>query len=702
MSESMDLSPTNARRADVVYEIMKYLNDAGGPVHVQDVLQRVMQVLPPTPAESQIVNGRKKYDIFIRWASSGLSRVGWISKSGAQGIWQVTPVGAEALKSLINRHDLYTQMRKEARRESSEQSGSIGGAWGVVDGVVGRIPSGRWITFTDLEAVTGKSAGTTGVHMWNDKPTGWYRVLRVGGVLSAVAYGEEARAAEQRELLDREGITLDPRAPEHLKLGESEIREIALNVKSPPRAWLVRSAVRGFDILPTWLSEGFVSLPASQLTGLTSEMSDDEIHGAVDSGYENLGYSQKETKFKELRAFLKRMRPGNLVLAIGGDRISVGVITSDAKWHDSDDERSNIRRDVDWDGAGDSLAIEDLPESLKGRMRVTEDVVDLSDLYSLIDEMRGGGDWLAEESSASSLTPIHLGPLDSKIVEKLLIGDAWLNEFVQLLNDRRQVILYGPPGTGKTFLAQEVAEALGGKERVTLVQFHPSYAYEDFFEGYRPAGSTSGGVSLQLVPGPFRKVVDAARANPSEPFFLIVDEINRANLAKVFGELYFLLEYRERSIDLLYSSGDSGSSFSLPDNVYLIGTMNTADRSIALVDAAMRRRFGFLSLHPEDEKLDEVLRAWLRLRELPLDRADLLVELNRRINDKDFKLGPSYLMTLSVGTEEGLERIWRSSIIPLLEEYHAGDGIDARRRYGLASLRTSLAVVPEPETDMSE
>lgn len=277
--------------------------------------------------------------------------------------------------------------------------------------------------------------------------------------------------------------------------------------------------------------------------------------------------------------------------------------------------------------------------------------------------------------------------LTDAVAEGLLIGRAWLDEFVHLLNMRPQVILYGPPGTGKTFLAQSVAEALAGPERVTFVQFHPSYAYEDFFEGYRPAGSGDGGVSLQLVPGPFRKVVDLARANPSEPYFLIIDEINRANLAKVFGELYFLLEYRDRSIDLLYSSGDSGPAFSLPANVYIIGTMNTADRSIALVDAAMRRRFAFLSLHPDDERLDLVLRQWLAERNLPADRADLFVELNRRIANKDMKIGPSYLMSSSVADEAGLDRIWRTSILPLLEEYHVGDSVDVKAKYGLAALR---------------
>jgi 5-methylcytosine-specific restriction protein B len=319
-------------------------------------------------------------------------------------------------------------------------------------------------------------------------------------------------------------------------------------------------------------------------------------------------------------------------------------------------------------------------------MRSGSDVIDLGELYDDVAALLDLDLDIDEPTEALELIP----DLPADVVDRLLLDPAWLSEFVELLRVKRQVVVYGPPGTGKTFVAQEVAEALAGKGHVTLVQFHPSYSYEDFFEGYRPAPAAGGGVALQLVPGPLRKVVDLARANPSEPYFLIIDEINRANLAKVFGELYFLLEYRDRTIDLLYSSGDSGPAFSLPANVYLIGTMNTADRSIALVDAAMRRRFAFVSLHPEDERLDLVLRAWLADRGLPEDRADLLVELNRRIGDKDIKIGPSYLMSPAVADDAGLDRIWRTAILPLLEEYHVADGVDVRARYGVTALRKAL------------
>ncbi|NLH71296.1 MAG: AAA family ATPase, partial [Brooklawnia sp.] len=130
--------------------------------------------------------------------------------------------------------------------------------------------------------------------------------------------------------------------------------------------------------------------------------------------------------------------------------------------------------------------------------------------------------------------------------------------------------------------------------------------------------------------------------------------------------------------------------FTLPKNVYLIGTMNTADRSIALVDAAMRRRFAFVSLHPSQPPTQEVLRRWLAASERDGAVADLLDELNRLIEDPDFKIGPSYFMRAAVYEPGGLERTWRTAILPLLEEHHYGDGVDVGARYGLSTIRTRV------------
>jgi 5-methylcytosine-specific restriction protein B len=248
-------------------------------------------------------------------------------------------------------------------------------------------------------------------------------------------------------------------------------------------------------------------------------------------------------------------------------------------------------------------------------------------------------------------------------------------------------VLYGPPGTGKTYLAMKLAEHFGGgAEQVKLVQFHPSYAYEDFFEGFRPAEDPeTREVAFRLTAGPLRELADLASrdGNKHIPHFLIIDEINRANLAKVFGELYFLLEYRRKTVRLTYS----GDDFALPPNLFVIGTMNTADRSIALVDAAMRRRFAFIELSPRTEPTRGLLARWLEREGKDDEPARLLDTLNNRLADPDFAIGPSYLMKTGVYRTGGLERTWRTKILPLLDEYHYGEGIDVEDRYGLDALR---------------
>lgn len=272
----------------------------------------------------------------------------------------------------------------------------------------------------------------------------------------------------------------------------------------------------------------------------------------------------------------------------------------------------------------------------------------------------------------------------AELANRLHISESWLQETLDLIERRKQVILYGPPGTGKTFLAQALSKHVtdGTDGETTIVQFHPTYSYEDFFEGFRPvANDDSGNLAFTLRKGPLRRLADAAAANPEANYFLVIDEINRGNIAKVFGELYFLLEYRDSEISLLYSD----EPFTLPSNIFVIGTMNTADRSIAMLDAAMRRRFAFIELHPEREPVQNVLSRWAATNGLQDDRADLLARLNAQIQDHDAKVGPSFLMRDLAGG--GLRDVWRYEILPLLAEHHYGEGVDLEARYGLATLR---------------
>ncbi|MGA8520818.1 MAG: AAA family ATPase [Pseudonocardiaceae bacterium] len=267
-------------------------------------------------------------------------------------------------------------------------------------------------------------------------------------------------------------------------------------------------------------------------------------------------------------------------------------------------------------------------------------------------------------------------------------------------------MLYGPPGTGKTYLARKLAEHLCGPSAMKLVQFHPSYTYEDFFEGFRPVQRADGQLTFKLEPGPFRPLVEAARQHPSDPYILIVDEINRANLAKVFGELYFLLEYRDYPIGLMYSPE---SEFIMPPNVFLIGTMNTTDRSLGLIDAAMRRRFAFVELHPSRPPIAGLLSAWLdKLAkdqdvEHNHDAPALLDALNARIDDHDLAVGPSYLMLPQIyRSKDGLARAWETSILPLLADQHYGAPPAALDKYRLDALRPVVAMQHPAPGDAQE
>lgn len=275
-----------------------------------------------------------------------------------------------------------------------------------------------------------------------------------------------------------------------------------------------------------------------------------------------------------------------------------------------------------------------------------------------------------------------------ELAEQVHMDRPWLDKQLNLLERRGQVILYGPPGTGKTHLAMALADHVSGSEQYTqLVQFHPSYGYEDFFEGYRPVTNQEGQLSYRLKDGPLRRMVNDALTNPEYNYVLVIDEINRGNLAKVFGELYFLLEYRHRKINLQYSE----EPFELPENLFIIGTMNTSDRSIALMDAAMRRRFAFIELHPESEPVSRVLSKWLAANELDPTPAALLRQLNRTIEDPDFRIGPSYLMPKDGRLDEDtLQQVWDHEILPLLEEHHYGQGLRVSDRYGLRALRSAL------------
>ncbi len=235
-----------------------------------------------------------------------------------------------------------------------------------------------------------------------------------------------------------------------------------------------------------------------------------------------------------------------------------------------------------------------------------------------------------------------------------------LERWVRAIHRKGQAVLYGPPGTGKTFVADWLARHLagGGYGTIETVQFHPAYSYEEFMAGIRPRTRPDGSLEYALEDGFFVRFCDRARKLRGTSV-LIIDELNRANLPRVFGELMYLLEYRDKDVAIAGSR-----RFSIPDNVRIIGTMNTADRSIALVDHALRRRFAFLGLWPNYDVL----------RNLPstsgIDVEGLigvLKKLNSAIDDPHYEVGISFFCGADLAAS--MADIWQMEIEPYIEEY---------------------------------
>lgn len=281
-------------------------------------------------------------------------------------------------------------------------------------------------------------------------------------------------------------------------------------------------------------------------------------------------------------------------------------------------------------------------------------------------------------------------------------------DYLKMEHNEKNMILFGPPGTGKTYTTAAYAVALcEGKNiekikqedrnavmrryekleqtgRIAFTTFHQSYSYEDFMEGIRPVLSSkeedNSKLNYKLEDGSFKAFCADARKS-LKPYVFIIDEINRGNISRIFGELITLIEESkregqsdERSTILLYSH----TKFSVPYNVYILGTMNTADRSIALLDTALRRRFSFVEMMPEPEVLEEIGANEIKVGNLTIDIKRMLEVINKRIEilyDRDHVIGHAYFcgLTGENATFESFVKVFKKSIFPLLQEYFFED-----------------------------
>lgn len=269
----------------------------------------------------------------------------------------------------------------------------------------------------------------------------------------------------------------------------------------------------------------------------------------------------------------------------------------------------------------------------------------------------------------------------TKFLNEVFMGEPEYDKLVQLLTRKKNIILKGCPGVGKTFMAKKLAYSIIGREaknQILSVQFHQSYSYEDFIEGIRPDKDQEG--KFRVVPGVFKEFVEKAKNDRSKNFYVIIDEINRGNLSKILGELMKLIEYDKRDkedVILPYSKEE----FIVPDNIYIIGTMNTADRSLAMVDYALRRRFAFYHVNPAFEKPE--LKKWLIEKNgVSETNVDTLCSKMKALNEKiktdlgkGFEIGHSYFVdTLNDTKFDSLyENIKEYEIKPLIEEYWFDD-----------------------------
>lgn len=362
--------------------------------------------------------------------------------------------------------------------------------------------------------------------------------------------------------------------------------------------------------------------------------------------------------------FLTEMKPGDIVFAKKGmhSLIGRGVVTSEYIYDTEDAEYPNIRK-INW------THNEVKPHPGQAVMKTLTDITAYTDYVAKLNALYEGGadddDVEPEEKEFPEYS------VEKFLEEVYMDGDSY-DTLVELIRVKKNVILQGAPGVGKTFAAKRLAYSMMGvkdQERVMMVQFHQSYTYEDFIEGFRPSSTSNG---FEIKKGSFYNFCKKAADDLENEYFFIIDEINRGNLSKIFGELFMLIENDKRgnALQLLYSD----EKFFVPANVYIIGMMNTADRSLAMLDYALRRRFAFFEMKPGFDS-DGFREYRMALGNSKFDRLiDCVEKLNTVIEADDslgegFCIGHSYFCNLKTVTDKALSNIVEYEMVPLLKEY---------------------------------
>lgn len=402
----------------------------------------------------------------------------------------------------------------------------------------------------------------------------------------------------------------------------------------------------------TCRDEGFIAVGWDELGDLGG-VSDSEFTERSSKFVDKInGWTVKGSR--QAWRFANRILPGDRIIANRGTTEILGIGTVTGDYYFVPDTKHGHRLPVDWDDVTHRQVKEN------GWKRTLVRIISPQKVKELFEAPPVG-----EGTPPPTIPPVPVEndeySLDDMIDDTCMPREV-LEAWVRSLRTKKQVVLYGPPGTGKTFLAERLARHLisGADGFRELVQFHPAYAYEDFIQGIRPRANKGGSLDYPVVPGRFLEFCSKAEKRGGT-CVLIIDEINRANLARVFGELMYLLEYRDHSAPL-----SAGGVLRVPQNVHLIGTMNTADRSIALVDHALRRRFRFLQLAPNYTVLEQFHER--NKTGFPAGKLTAVLQhLNNQIDDGHYEIGISFFLHTDLSAQ--LPDIWQTEIEPYLEEY---------------------------------
>ena len=467
--------------------------------------------------------------------------------------------------------------------------------------------------------------------------------------LSAYAW----RVSEQVNRENKDSNKEKEEVTQEAALGDADVQTV--------RYWLYAPG-RGACMWDEFYERGIMGLAWGEIGDLTAYAHKEDLKAQMLQTYPENGTQKND--IHALWQFANEMKPGDVVFVKKGkaEIVGRGVVTGNYVYDAEGSDYPNIR-EVRWTHTGQWPVDERLP------MKTLTDVTYKQVFVTLMESSF----FDSEEAAAIEEMPVSLTEYSVEIfLEEVYMDRERYDAIVGLLKTKKNIIMQGAPGVGKTYAAKRLAYSMMGVKdvsRVKLIQFHQSYSYEDFIEGYRPSGA-----GFELVKGAFYSFCKKAADDEENAYFFIIDEINRGNLSKIFGELFMLIESDKRGneLQLLYSR----ELFSVPTNVHIIGMMNTADRSLAMLDYALRRRFAFVELSPAFDS--DGFREYCAGLDNP--RFEALVRevesLNRAIAEDEslgegFCIGHSYFCNMEADscTDEALASIVDYELIPMLKEY---------------------------------